>query len=870
MKTAAPEEKIYNPPTAAPIQVSLMQHTLGLATFGLGGSVVFAFLLDLVGLPVRPWTVGPLVLALIGLAGWNLGRQVRRGKYSWGGYDFAEFVAFGLVFGGFLAYAFWLGKPNLLPVGTTVDAVHQYGLADYIGQSGRLPIHATELRANLQDGLAYPPAYVIIVSLIAQTFKLDPLYLLYPVAAFLAALATAATFAVVSLLLRGRPWRLPLAGLAAGLTFVPYGYTFGSFTSQNYFAQVFAHALLVMTLFFLLAWRRDDSAISVGLFGLTEAALLICYPTFALIPLATFGLLVLFWKGRTWRTRLLYLAGILIPLGILAFLFLKDRLETGLGTVANEGEVLQPDLNRYGWPVLVVAMFGLGFTLWQGKPGSWIVALFGGLLALEGLALWLLKGFFNQGSYYAVYKQFYPALYLVVVLAAIGLDWLLRRFALGLEKRSGPKLHLGRSQAAWLASLIAVGLYGAFLAGTWVIHPKPERATAVITPDEIKVAQWMKANLKLDEYAVGYNVPPGTPAYWLQVGIFKQPRGVRSNDLLNRLPLTFGGWFYAPDSNRYFFTDDLQQINLDERSQVLYQSGSAAVLTRTEAYDQQFGLRPGLTIQYTGDLKQGYLELRTEATLTQEASNWLKVGLEIEPAGGGPVIFSEMVPAEAGREKKQFMGIVVGVPNLKLHEFYSNQQNLTQPSPTSQPLAPGRYAAFMVLQKQGAVIVRHKLLEFTQAPSSIPVPDFGPGVPFGQYVFEGSLTQSLPPVGPFDFALNIDRFRLLGLQLPDKAGSGETIQAGLQWQIVASVSRSYKLRWVWLDENGQAVAQVEAVPLNGLYPTWLWPAAQPTTIRQGLKLPGKAGRYQLALALVDGTTGQASELKRLAKFIEVG
>lgn len=843
-----------------------MQHSLGFLALVLGGAVVGAFLLDLVGLEVRPWTVGPVVLALLALTGWNFWRQVRRGKYAWGGYhpgEFALFLAVGL---GFLAYAIWLGRPNLLPVGTTVDAVHQYGLADYITQSGHLPIHATDQRANLQDGLAYPPAFVTIVALLAPITGFDPIYLLYPLAAFCAALSACLTFAITSFLLREKPWRLPLAGLAAGLTFVPYGYTFGSFTFQNYFAQVFGQALLLLALFFLVDWQRHHDPVTVGFFGLTVAALIICYPTFALIPLAAFGLLALFWSGQSWRKRLIYLGAVFGPLIILAILFLKDRLETGLGTVANEGEVLLPDLGRYGWPVVVVATVGLALALWRGQAGARLVGLYAGLVALEGLGLWLLKTFFNQGSYYAVYKLFYPAAYLFPLLAVIGLDWI---FGAVFKSRPRPPAKFWSIRRVELVGAgLGIGLYGLFLVGTWIAHPNPERPFAVITRDEVNVARWMKSHLKIDEYNVSYNVLPGTPAYWLQVGIFKQPRGVHSNDLLNRIPLTFESWFYGYDSTPYLFTGDLPRINLDERTQVLYQSGSAAVLTRTPAYDQESGLRPGLTLQYKSDLKNGYLELRTEATMTAEPSSWLRLGLEVEPAGGGSALYSTAVPAEPGREKKQFMGIVLGIPNLKISEFYSNQATLQPPAQPAKPLAPGQYAAFMILYKQDAVLVKHKLFEFNQPPGVIPIPDFGKGVAFGQYLYEGSLPQTLPAIPLVDFSLDEAQFRLKGLDLPEKGPAGATIQAAIQMQAIAPVSHSYKLRWLWLDQAGQEVARTEAEPLNGLYPTWLWPAGQPTTLRQGLKLPTKPGRYQLALALVN-EAGTVSELKPLAKFVEV-
>ncbi len=861
MATSTLKQK-HNITATEPIRVSLMQHTLGLGLMLVGGTVLCAFLLDLAGLPMRPWTVGPLVLVMIAGFGWNFWRKIKKGYYRWGSWDFAEFAVFALVVGGFLAYALWLGRPNLLPVGTTVDAVHQYGLAEYISESGKLPIHATEQRTNLQDGLEYPPAFVTVAALVSQTASIDPIHVLYPLTALFAAIAAGATFAIVSLLLAGKPWRLPLAGLAAGFSLIPYPYTFGSFTDQNYFAQVMAQAMLMLALFYLLMWRRDQNIETLLLFGLAASSLIIGYPTWAAIPLAAFGLVVLFWQGKSWRERFYWLLGLLLPLGLLAALFLKDRLKTGLGTVSNEGLVVLPDLGLYSWPVLVLAAIGLFLSLWRDPNQNRIISLFCGLVALEGFGFWLLKTAFNIGSYYSVYKLFYPAAYLFPVLAALGLGYLVNQ--------QSPKI-LNKNPGIlgfwWFKPTLGILLFGLFLAITWLNHPRPERPYPVITQDGYNVANWMKNNLKIGEYSVGYAVKPGTPAYWLQVGLFKQPRGTRTNDLLNLEPQTFQSWFYNPDSNQYLFIEDINQANLDERTKILYQSGSAVVLTRTPAFQQQFGTRPNLTIQFKSELNNSVLSVRSEATMSEDPSSWLLIGLEIESAAGGEAVFKAYTPAEYNRPKKQFLGIVVNLPPLLVNELYSNSQFPAKPDPHDLP--PGDYKAFLVVQKKGATIERRKLLNFTVTAERNIITRPEEKVVVGQYVFEGRLPEQLPSITPLTMQLNNESFRLDSLAMPISGKAGETIQVISEWQAITPTARSYQLGWVWLDSNGQSVSETAALPLNGLYPTWMWPSSGSAIIQQGLKLPAKAGRYQLALFLVDTTNQQKSVLGKLDKFIEV-
>ena len=848
----------------APLQVTLTQHGLGLLTMTAGGAVIFSFWLDLVGVPIRPWTVGPLLVMLMGGFGWNFWQGVKRGSYSTHGWDWGEFWLFGLVLGGFLAYGLALGGPSQLPVGTTVDAVHQYGLAAYINHSGRLPIHALDQRLNLQDGLEYPPAFVILVSLLSQSTGFDALNLLHPIVALMVAIAAGATFGTVSLLLRGRVWQLAGAAIAAGSVFLPYAYTFGSFVSETYYAQVTAEALLMLSLFFLLTWRLQGDTPALVLFGLAVSALFIAYPTLALIPLATFGLAVVFSQqtgvGPPARYgRLLTLAKLYLPVGLLAILFLKDRWQTGFGTLGNEGEVLPPDLSRYGWPIVVLAAIGLLTTLSSQNVLPRLVALFVGWLALEGVGLWLLKVLANSGSYYAVYKLFYPAVYLWPILAVIGLDWLLRWLI--------QRVPLPLRWPGVINLLVGIIIFGAFLVATWITHPQPERVLAPITQPDVEVAHWMQSHLKLSEYNVGYNVTSDAVAYWLQVGLFKQPRDVHSNDLLHGEPLGFEGWFYAPTSPQYLFTDNLPKLALDERSQVLFQSGNAAVLTRTPAYLQSLATRPSLAIQYKMELAGNVLSLKSEATMSSEITDWLGIGFEIE-ADDGHAVYTLVAAAEQGRTKQQFLGETITLPKLEVKEFYSN--NNFPPAPVAAaPLGAGRYSIFVVLQKAGVTAERRKLLDFESDAAGHLSFDPAQHIIMGQFLFEGEPAQVLPTLPPLDFKLTASQLRLNGLVLPDQAAVSSLVTVTTQWQNLTATSHNYRLQWVWLKADGGVAGQTEALPQNGLYPTWLWSTSRPIIVKQSLKMPDQPGRYQLAIALLDINTGEKSELLSTGGFITV-
>jgi hypothetical protein len=586
--------------------------------------------------------------------------------------------------------------------------------------------------------------------------------------------------------------------------------------------------------------------------------------------------MVLGWQGLGWRQRLSYWLGLGLPVGLVMLLFLKDRFATGLATIANEGSVLLPDLSLYGWPIIALASVGLLLAWLRGPVEAYILTLFCGLLALEGGALWLAKIYLNQGSYYAIYKLFYPAVYLFPMLAAWGLHSLL----LALPQLKNLKLEIIDSDnskklkiiKSWLLGVSSLILFGFSFVTMWLEYPQAIRPFPVFTQDSLQVAYWMRDNLKPGEFSVAYNMLPGTPAYWLQIGVFKQPRSNHSNDLLTSTPPTFEAWLHAPDSPPYFVTDNLNALKLDERVQLLYQSGNVGVLTRTPAYYQQATSRTELSLQYKASLAKGSLALRIEATMSDDVSSWLKVGLQIENADTNQLVFEGILPVQANRKnKQQFLGIVTALPSLEVKEFYANNDFPTKPAALN-PLAPAHYLAYLTLQKQGVNVERTKLTEFDYNPNGqLTFADNTTEIS-SQLAYEGLTPSSLPNFGPlnFDQADNDDYFQLTGLSLPSQTKIGTTAPVTLQWNITNPVKHAYWLRWAWLDSAGNVAAEEEAPPLNDLFPTWLWPASsQPVIIKQDIKLPDQPGRYQLALSLFDPSSPAPVELKNLGQFIQV-
>lgn len=815
----------------------------------LGGAVVGSFLLDQLGLPVRPWSVG-VVLGVVAALSIRQKPDIK--------VDFSELVVFSAIVLGVLAYCLWLGRPNQLPVGTTVDAVHQEGLADYINQSGQLPIKATHLRANLMDGIEYPPAFVILVSLSSQLTGLDPIYLLHPVASFFLALALGTTFLIICTLIQGQR-RVPLAALATGFCLLPFGYTFGSFTDQTYFAQVTGNGFLILAFYFLLDWQRRRAVKTLLILIMLSSALIICYPTYFLIFFFSFIIIELCAFRLSLKERLVSSIMLALPVGIVLFLFLQNRLLVGLDTLSNEGAVLSPDLSRSGWIIVGLAGVGVLFGLVSRQPSHKLIILFCGLVVAEGLGLWLLKQFSTKGSLYAVFKQFYLSPFLIPMLATIGLNGILS-LLVGFTHQNS---HSNKLRSAWLAGVGGIILFGTFLTANWLSHPEAERPFPVFTRDIVEVAYWTRDNLKPKEYEIVYSTLPGTIPYWLDVGIFKFPRNQHALDLLQGSAINFESWLNQPDSPKYFFTDNIAALKTDKVVTILCRSGNVAVLTRSAAYK---AAQAKVSLQYKAEFKGNRLELRTEAALSEEPTKWLSVGLGIEYANQGEWVFSAFAPAEEGRvSRTQFLGTVVELPSLEIKELYSN--NTFPPKSTAQSaLAPGHYISYLLLKKKDTIVEKIPLLEFDFLSENRLKPDSQKQALSGYLLYQNLESQSKALLTAPLVMVSTPAFRLNVQPLQLEAKPSENIEVSTTWSVAKDTVLNYKLRWYWLDFNQQMAGDFTLSPE---YPTWLWSPDTIISLTQKIPPPNKPGSYQLAVALIEPNSTSEPQPTHLDIFVKI-
>jgi hypothetical protein len=103
---------------------------------------------------------------------------------------------------------------------------------------------------------------------------------------------------------------------------------------------------------------------------------------------------------------------------------------------------------------------------------------------------------------------------------------------------------------------------------------------------------------------------------------------------------------------------------------------------------------------------------------------------------------------------------------------------------------------------------------------------------------------------------------LLGYRLGGQAVKpGETLDLNLYWRSPQPLDKDYKV-FVHVIKDGQVIAQHDAEPELGGFPTTRWPAGQVIPDRHPIQIPPEAppGRYAVMVGLYDPVTGARAQL----------
>ncbi|MBI3538013.1 MAG: hypothetical protein HY070_10710 [Chloroflexi bacterium] len=745
-----------------------------------------------------------------------------------------ELAGFLFVVSGVWIYFVAASLPTFLPPTFSNDAVRVYLQALFSFPDGKLVSW-------------YPAGGAFIVAMFARWFGGDPLRVLHPVAASFLALSAGAVYGMTCAILREQRAAKIFALGAAGALFIPWTYFAGIVDGEQYFfAQAVAQYFILAAWWFAARYADKPNWTFAALFGAALLGIVAAYPYFVPLALALFGftyLLSLLGKNRaqmdraTVRALIIFLALVALTVvalqrgGILEILA-AGRIATSSGV--GEGGVTNPSLENLGGVFfLLSALAGIPFAWRAGARGRAVIAL---LFAwgLQLIGLLALQPILNI-SEYRVDKTFYLLVFPCAMLCAI--------FAARVWENIRARLNLA-PRARTMAGIALVALLSAS-----VIAFRPPKYFTPLSESEIQTARWAKENL--DTFQIAYLDPLPIRAYWLAFGMWREtipnewfqwiPAGRKMG------PATFDEWLNDPAWHPYVLVSDVNAVRADA-ARIVYQNGASAILQknilpRAEPAPQfRLPWYVGSTFKLFGyDL----------------ARSTFAPGAQINFATYTETIFPP--PATVGW-RAELVDRDGNVMSQTDAEPFANKYPLQRWPPgiiardewtlnLARDLAPGAYELRLGLYRREngepigvwhaseADAVHKKFLNAAPiARLKIPLAPPRPEELQRAQILNARLGENFSLAR---YALEYDR-------------AARKVRLTLYWQGIAKNENDYTVFVHLLDAAGKIIAQKDAEPRAGAYPTSLWDAgeiipdayefdlgsdAAPTQIEIGMYLP---------------------------------
>ncbi len=768
-------------------------------------------------------------------------------------FDPLEAAGFVIVTFGVWVYFVYAALPTLLPPTQSSDAVRVYQQVLFSYPEGKLVSW-------------YPAGGAFVTAMLARWLDWQPLRVLHPVAASFLALSAGAVYGIACALLPPRRVSKIAALVAPALLFVPWSYFAGTINWEQYFfAQVFAQYFILAALWFTISYAQDSNWGFAALLGAVLLGVVAAYPIFVALPLALFALVI---AARIFAARVrppsqsiddapeslsrpptrsdarraLITLAFFAALMILAAIALQQggilELLTGEKSARGDvgaGGVTKPSLDALGGPIFLALALGGAWFAWQhGAAGKTILGL---LLVWLGqlVALLAIQPFFPVSDY-RVDKTFYILVFPLALLATLPLA---RAF-----DRAAARVQL--SPRAFVAGFCAAII----LLSAAVLVFRPPKVYSPLTESELQVAFWAKGFFN-NTYQVAYLDQEPISAYWLSIGIWGEhipsewfqwiPAGRKMG------PATFDDW-YVDDT----WQDKLLVRYIDEvpvKMHVLYRSGQSAILEKDPpqvsgpmpehrapphlvemnfdntltilGYDiSKTIFAPGETISLTTLIQTLYPPSATVGWRVEliDAANQVASRVEAEPFGGKyplqrwPPGLQAAVPWRLPLDPN----IAPGLYNLRLGLFRRVDGEMIDAMP--------------IYSVSTADWAFHAPLARIKIPVARPSAD------------ELRATKSLQArVG--------DKFILANYALEaDRAANRAHLT--LYWQCAAPSDADYIVFVHLLDASGTIVAQRDARPRDGKYPTTIWDVGEIVKDEYDLAIPADArGPFSLAVGM---------------------
>jgi hypothetical protein len=252
----------------------------------------------------------------------------------------------------------------------------------------------------------------------------------------------------------------------------------------------------------------------------------------------------------------------LLPIAGVAAMYASTRLVYGLGMVNAVGFAIWPGPRTLGWPFLLLAAGGLGWSATDRRARS--AAVLFGFIAVQGATLIVFGRSSGATAPYLSLKMAYLAIYPMAIAASalLALAW---RATL----RPAAAAHY-----AWAAVILAT-----LAAGRSLMQAAPVKP--VVTQPVFLAGDWARTHLP--PACVDYLVADGYTAYWLHLAVLGNPRAAGralDNDTFEP-PKAIVRWI-LPGGLPYAIAGDFDALPRDIRTNVdvLARFGPAAVVKR--------------------------------------------------------------------------------------------------------------------------------------------------------------------------------------------------------------------------------------------------------------------------------------------------
>jgi hypothetical protein len=870
---------------------------------GLAAIVVAGVVAGRLGLPIT----GALLLGAALLGALPRLAVLARGRWATRGPELAAALVALLAVGAAGLAAAW---PALLPVGSSIDAVHHYQLICWIAEHAAFPPIDGDTRGLMGEMVAYPPGLALVVVAAGALFGRPPLVALYPVVALIGALSAALTVLLSSAageyamqngackkgLRRSLPhvafYMLHFLMLLVGplLLLAHRVYTLDAYTDQSYYAMTLGVFLLLLAAGYLIVEPRLTFGGAAQL-GLVLAALVGVYPLWTAIPAAFAGLVILFAphtpasvlaqeaetiahrdillsaadRGRGWgrQGRMLRLALALLPALGLALLDLPARLRVGQVVLAHQGAVSLPTL----WNLMPLLL---------ALPA--VVLLCAALLRQIGKPRRDTKGH-ATGAYLPVpscpfmnHNGVRLLMFATLALAALGvllgaaqagraasyhgykLLFVVTPIAATIVGAAALRLSaIRRPLARWMALAAAVILLA--VTGSFRVLPAP--TVQPLTLDSVAAARWLTANRPRDaKKALVVGAPAGPLAYWLQVGLLGQRRdkadlAVRAFDAPTTSP---EAWIVDDQLPKFALAPQLDR--LPPGAEVVARFGRAAVVRRSSSFDVA-QLDP-LLIRYRSAWHDDRLTTDIELLRRRPGRTPL---LELRLERAGELIATFPLQPDDARTRPQYLGLELRPATLDGRGYVNRDAFPEFARPPSAP--DGVFTLVLRLTLDGSTLDERQLATFERTAGRIEQLSAVGGELV--YLRRAQAADAIERADArFDGAL-----RLTGWS--QRFADDDTLVVGLRWEALRPIDRSLFAEIQVLDAAGQVVAASVTPPQQGFYPTWRWRPAESVADEHQVTLPPDLlpGIYRLRVQMRDFAVagGPASGAAQLGQFV---